>query len=119
MARSNREYRMLDFELDGPGVLGGPTIAPFFVCATCGERITDGDANAVFEPDRDGGRTGSFIIVHRETCDSNRWEWQRLDSLICMLLHNSGYDLEALAVRHRQLRKREDDAGLEPESDEG
>lgn len=111
---------MLDFELDGPGMLGGGTIAPFFVCATCGERITDGDANALFEPDREGGRTGRFIIVHRGTCDPGGWEWQRLDSLLRLLLSNSGYDLEALAARQDELRALRvevlDDPDREPKS---
>ena len=97
---------MLEFEIDGPGPLGGPMIAPFIVCATCGKRITNGQANALFEPDGAGGRTGKVAVVHSE-CDPGTWEWQRLSSLMIHLLHNSGYDLDELWRDVRTKRETE------------
>jgi hypothetical protein len=127
MARSNMEYKMLEFELGGPGALGGGTIAPFFVCATCGERITGGDANVLFERNAKGGLTGRFVVAHRRReCDApwnngrQWWEWQSLDSLLMELLDNSGYDSEALVAGQRRLHalraKIVDDPDREPES---
>ena len=98
---------MLEFEIDGPGRLGGPTVAPFVVCATCGKKITDGDANALFEPDGAGGRTGKVVLVHRGECDPGDWEWQRLPSLIIQILHNAGYDLDEVWRDARRMRERE------------
>lgn len=98
---------MLEFDIDGPGPLGGPTIAPFIVCATCGKRITNGQANVLFEPDGAGGRTGKVVVVHRGECDPRAWEWQRLSSLMIQLLHNSGYDLDEVWRDVRRMRERE------------
>jgi hypothetical protein len=97
----------LEFEIDGPGPLGGPAVAPFIVCATCGTRITNGQANALFEPDGAGGRTGSVAVVHRGECDPKTWEWQRLPSLMIQLLHNSGYDLDEVWREVQRMRERE------------
>jgi len=97
---------MLEFEVDGPGPLGGPTIAPFILCESCGRRITNGDANALFEPDGSGGRTGKVVIMHRD-CDPATWEWQRFSILAIQLLHNAGYDLDEVWSEIRRMRARE------------
>ena len=96
----------LEFDIDGPGVLGGPTIAPFIVCEACGKRITDGHANALFEKADSGARTGKFVVVHR-SCDPARDEWQKLPRLFIQLLHNAGYDLDEVFRDARRMTERE------------
>ena len=108
-------------EIDGPGLLGGGTAAPFFVCATCGERITGGDANALFEFDDAGGYTGQSAVIHRgDRCDPpggpfRRWGWVELGKHLSNLLHNSGYDMGALAARQDRLRALRDEVLDDPD----
>jgi hypothetical protein len=126
MARDNSEDKMVEFEIYRPGNPGRGTVARFFVCAACGERITGGDANALFESDAAGGLTGRSAVVHRgDRCDPpggpfRSWRWVELGKHLSDLLHNSGYDLEALAARQRRLQalrtKIVDDPNREPES---
>jgi hypothetical protein len=102
------EGARIEWEIGGPGFLG-PTVTPFFVCAVCGERITQGDANALFEFDGAGGYTGRWVVVHRgDRCDPpggpfRRWGWEELWTQLVHLLHNSGYDLEEVWRKVRRM----------------
>jgi hypothetical protein len=92
----------IEWEVVGPGLIGA-ALRPFFVCAVCGERITGGLANALFELDGVGGYTGRWVVVHRGgPCDSpggpfRSWSWGELSMDLVRLLHNSGYNLGELS----------------------
>jgi hypothetical protein len=96
---------MLDFEETGPGLLGAGMIAPYVVCATCGQRITNGQANAVFEVGAAWKKTGRFMIVHRGECDPREGPWQPLPELLIQLLHNSGYDMDQICRDIDRMRE--------------
>lgn len=88
-------------------LLSGGGVAPFWICDTCDEKIQR-VGNAVFVTDAAGNRTGEFLTIHKDKCETDytrQFPWQDLDMFTWELFTNSGFD--QIEIERRRSEGRE------------